>query len=255
MMASNLSQSDQTWVPAPQVLLWEPTTVDVWRGFTTLPQAQLDACWKMLSSEEQARAQRYKFPEHRHRFIAAHGMLRCILSRYLQVKPHTLEFAPGPHGKPFLVNRAAHADPCFNLSHSQDLVLVAVSQSREVGIDVEQERQGIDYPAMISRIFTEEEARFFWALPKEKRQSAFFSCWTKKEAYLKACGDGLASSMRNITVWHPVKQLVHPVVLDDPRESARWTMRALHPAPGFAGALVASGNDWGLRCWETSIAP
>ena len=248
----NEKYSSQHWLSPPEPLSLPQNTVDVWRGIVDCPKGSLRDFWDILSKDEQERALRYKFPIHRDRYIAARGILRRILGRYITQGPQTFLFSLGPHGKPFL-NKNNSASCKFNVAHSGDLALYAISYDLEVGIDVETHRDTIDYQSMISRILTEQEASQLWALSQEDRQAAFFSCWTKKEAYLKARGNGLIFPMKQIAVGVATKQPSSLLeVHGDPGEATRWSLKELLPGPGYSAAVVASGSEWHLRCWDYS---
>lgn len=240
----------EPWLSPPFDPFVPPGTIDIWRGRLDVPQPDLHNFWSILNREEQARASRFKFPEHQHRFTAARGMLRWILARYLKVDPIALIFATGPHGKPFLVNISSHSLLSFNVAHSHQLALYAITQNREVGVDIEKLRSDIDYEGMVPRIFTRQEAALFWALPPKEREKAFFSCWTKKEAYLKARGEGLAFSLKKVSILSESGPIGQIQILDDPEETNRWRVQELHPGEGYAAAVVAEKQDWNLRQWD-----
>ena len=239
-----------TWLSPPEHLSFLPNTVDVWRRIVDCSKTSLQDLWSILSQDERDRALRFKFSHHRDRYIAARGILRRTLGTYLLVEPQTLSFSLGPRGKPYLDNQ--NAVFCkFNVAHSHDLALYAISQDQEVGIDVESHRKNIDYQRMIPRILTENEASQFWALPRGDQQNAFFSCWTKKEAYLKARGSGLGFPLKHITVGIPTNQATELLqVQGDSAEAARWSLKELLPGPGYSAAVVAAGSEWDVRCWE-----
>lgn len=241
-----------TWRQPPEHLTLLPNTVDVWRGIVDCSKTSLQDLWNILSQEERDRALRFKFFHHRDRYIAARGILRRILGKYLLLEPGTLSFSTGPRGKPYLDDQ--NSVVCqFNVAHSHDLALYAVSQTQEVGIDVENHRKDIDYERMIPRILTETEASQFWTLPQSDRQNAFFSYWTKKEAYLKARGDGLGFPLKHITVGVTTDQTKGLLPIHgDPDESTRWSLKELVPGPGYSAAVVAAGSGWKIRSWHYS---
>ena len=246
--------SQHPWVQPPDDLTLHPSIVDIWRGPLDPPSASLDQFWEVLSSDEQTRAKRFKFVEHQNRFIAARGMLRHILGTYVHAFPHMLSFELGPHGKPFLSPAINSLQLSFNVTHSHTLALYGVARNRDIGIDVEHERPEIDYTGMVSRIFSKEEAPLFWSLPKTQHQTTFFSCWTQKEAYLKARGEGLIFPLNQVSVRvSPEQPLGVFHIQGAPEETSRWTFRELFPQQGYAGAIVASGQDWDLRFLEFSL--
>jgi 4'-phosphopantetheinyl transferase len=190
------------------------------------------ADFELLDAGERARAERFRFELHRRRFIAARSSLRRILARYAGTAAHALEFAYGPHGKPGL---PAHPELQFNLSHAADRALVAVARGRRVGVDLEQLRPLGDIEALARHTFAPGELARLRALPREQWTEGFFNAWTRKEAYLKALGTGLATSPQSFEVSlepHAVPRLLR---VADP---GRWQLRALQPAPGWVAAVV-----------------
>jgi 4'-phosphopantetheinyl transferase len=207
-----------------------------------------------LAPDELARAARYRFERDRARFVVARATLRALLAAYTARPAASLGFETPGHGKPLL----ADPDPGqlrFNLSHSGAVALYAVASDREVGVDVER----VDPRAArdVSRILAPAEATALEALPADQRLDAFFACWTRKEAYLKARGLGLALGLDRFAVsLAPDEPVRLAWSADDPAEVTRWRLEALAPGPGYAGALAAEGWDWHLRLWQwTSPCP
>ena len=169
----------------------EPHMAHVWR-VPLDDVSQLEAYLPTLSAEEQARADRFFRDVHRRRFVIAHGALRRILADYLDVMPGVLEFVTGEHGKPALTPIAGPQPAAveFNLSHSGDLALVAVTRANPVGVDVEQWDEGVECMELAERFFSPNERRALRALAKAPNHvvAGFFAAWTRKEAYLKATG-------------------------------------------------------------------
>lgn len=252
MRAPVLNNATSPWRPAPELIQMGHNDVHVWRAGLERPASQIQAFWQTLSQEEQQRASRLKIQIHQTHFIVARGILRAILSRYLHVEPHQLHIRLGPHGKPYLSTPSREASLSFNLTHSKGLALYAVSHGRQVGIDVEADRPPhFDYNRIAKRILTaREEALFNTLSPTEQRQ-AFFTCWTRKEAYIKARGKGLSFPLKHITVSVlPGEPAALLDVQGDPRETDRWSMCELSPGPGYTAALVVAQPQWELRCWE-----
>ncbi len=192
-----------------------------------------------LSPDELARANRFHFAKDRSRFIVARGLLREFLSRYLGHAPAGLEFSYGPYGKPALAGINASSGLSFNLAHSGDLAVYAFSAGRNLGIDVElikPESAGEDIAA---RYFSAREVNDLRSLPSEARVAAFFACWTRKEAYLKATGKGLQTPLDSFSVSLLPGQPAQFLAGVDPN----WHMAAFQPADGYAAALVQDGNS------------
>ncbi|MGH8727033.1 MAG: 4'-phosphopantetheinyl transferase family protein [Burkholderiales bacterium] len=222
----------------------KPDQVDVWRA---APRA-LPEIKAMLTPDELQRAARFHFEKDRRRFIAVRAWLREVLACYLDTPPADLRFDYGAHGKPTLTRRS---DLRFNLSHSHDLALLAVSKSRELGVDVEFMKEAVAGPEIAARFFSAAEAAELRGLPKEQQRAAFFAGWTRKEAYIKATGAGLFGALDRFSVsLTPSDSRVSLRVHGDERETARWSLCSLDPGEGYAGALAVEGGDWRLRCLD-----
>lgn len=163
-------------------------TVDIWRVNLDLDEQTLKEFESLLSEEELARAQRYKIDKTRRRFVASRGMLRRILARYTEEKPEDLKFQYNSNGKPELIHNKVR----FNLSHSGDMALYAVTLDRVVGIDIEKVKENINYKELAKRYFSEQEFNSIMSHPESQQNEAFYRCWTRKEAYLKAKGSSIA---------------------------------------------------------------
>lgn len=191
-----------------------------------------------LSPDERDRADRFRFPEHRERFIAAHGALRDILSRYLDVPAGRLAFSITPHGKPVLA-APGHTWLQFNLSHSGDLALIAVSRDCPVGIDVEQMIPPDNFPRLVEQFFSANENAAFRALPESKRAAAFFAGWTRKEAYVKALGTGVSLPLDHFDVTMdpdtPARLLADR---RHPHHVATWSLHTFSPASNYIASLA-----------------
>jgi 4'-phosphopantetheinyl transferase len=244
-----------TWVAARSDLSdlsLAPDEVHVWRAALGQPTERSLKLWPLLSSDEQERASRFRFQQHRNDFVVARGLLRRILSSYLRTEARRLKFTCGPQGKPALAPDAGVAKLRFNLSHSHQLVLFALTLGREVGIDLEHIRpEFADLEAAV-RFFSPREIAQLTALPANQQTAAFYNCWTRKEAYIKARGGGLSLPLDQFDVslapGEPARLLG---VLNDAREAARWTLMDLQPAPGYAAALAVEGQGWRLRRWQS----
>lgn len=247
-----MSPHSHLWVAPPPAPRAQRDQVHVWRAFLDATDAQVDVLHDALAADEQARAARFCFPRDRSRFIVARGLLRTILARYLHVPPEQLRFTLGLQGKPALGHVAGRSSQIrFNVSHCANLALYAISSAREIGIDVEQLRTGFPVEAVAGQFFSAREHDALLVLPPEKRCEAFFTCWTSKEAYLKARGDGLGSSLSCFDV--ALDPRAPPGLLRSQlgaHEVARWRFQRVHPAADHSGTLVVEGHDWQLRCWS-----
>jgi len=201
---------------------------------------QLPALSATLAEDERVRAGRFHAPKDRDHFIAARGLLRAILARYLGTSPAALCFTYGPRGKPMLAADSNPGDLRFNLAHSRGLALYAVIRGREVGVDVEHIAARGE-AGIADRFFSPREAATLRSLPAALRRDAFYVCWTRKEAYIKARGDGLALDLSQFDVsiapGEPAALLRH----EGEPNASRWSLTALDVAPGYAAALCVEG--------------
>ncbi len=254
MLSAAAHAQSAGWAPVPTTPHLAADEVHVWRatvpGADCAPDVLADLA-RTLSAEEAARAARHRFARDRARFIVAHGVLRSLAGRYTGVEPDRLAFSRGCRGKPAL--RDGTAELTFNLSHSGELVLVAFGRAREVGVDVELRRDDLAYEPILAQFFSQYDVRALRAVPREARRDAFFECWTRKEALIKAWGAGLDALG---TFGVPVEPGA-PLVVTDPWPSGdappgAWSVHALAPGAGYAGAVAARGEGWRVRCWEWS---
>lgn len=224
------------WLPAPDNLMLSADTVHIWKIDLNQPEFQVESLRATLSSDEIARAERFYFPEHRQRFIIGRGSLRKILGHYLDLAPSKIEFDYQQRGKPFLSTKFANSGIFFNLSHSQDLGLCAVSYQRLIGIDLEYIRPMSDLESLAKRFFSSQEYEVIKLLSSEQQQQVFFRYWTCKEAYLKATGDGLIQ-LEKIEIKLTPEQPAKLIVTGD------WQLQELIPADNFAAAFVVANHS------------
>jgi len=235
------------WLPAATApLLLSSDDVHVW--LTLLHGASTERFQRTLSTDEQNRAGRFRFQRDRKRFIAARGLLRLILSYYLGTEPVRLRFSYGRHGKPRLAVLSSQDRLTFNLSRCGGLALLAVSRNREVGIDLERIRTDFPCGQIAQQFFSPWENAMLQSLRTEQaRRKAFFTAWTRKEAYIKARGEGLALPLSQFDVsllpGEPANLLG---MRGNPVETLRWSLQDIHPGPGYVAALAVEGHGWHL---------
>jgi len=231
------------WSTPPDELDLQPHQVDVWRISLDLPNDSLKLIESSLSADESERAARYHFTADKDRYIVAHGCLRDILARYLHREPGQLNFSVNDHGKPALHDHELE----FNLSHSGDFVLVAITQERKVGVDVERIRQGISSQVIARQYFSKSEVAEYQALPPEERKTAFFTCWTRKEAYIKAHGLGLSLTLDSFDVsLTPKEPAIIRATRPDPHEAARWILHSPEVDSRYVSAVAVEGSALSL---------
>lgn len=244
----------ETWeFPPPHTVLTE-ADVHVWKSPLNPPMPLVRHLERILAPDERDRADRFVRLEHRNRFIVGRGVLRRILGGYLERDPDQLHFRYSPSGKPALSVASGVRAIRFNVSHTHDLALYAVTIGREIGVDVERIRADYGTKDLALRYFSEREVAALRALAPADRLEAFFTCWTRKEAYLKARGEGLSLPLDRFTVsLTPGQPAALLEVLDDPKETARWSLRQLFPGTGHVAALAVESCDWHLKCWQWDV--
>jgi len=228
----------------------EPNKVDVWRANLSLDSSVLQELQNTLSEDEKHRADRFYFPEDKNYYIAARGILRSILARYLYTKPELIKFSYTPQGKPYLENNTRENSPegknigiQFNLSHSQNLALYAVaidcgnhSFDRSVGIDLEYCRPLPDALALAKRWFLPSEYQEL--LTQTNQELNFFRIWTAKEAYLKATGVGLRDLATVEVIITPENSLQYKTINGSKELAQQWSLLELNPAPSYVATLA-----------------
>lgn len=231
--------------PPPGRIAITPDEVHVWRASLRPSAPVLARLEAHLSPDERARAARFRFPRHRDAFIAGRGAQREILARYTGLAPADLAWRATEHGKLSLDGPVAASGIRFNVSNSGGLALYAVALGRELGVDLEELRPMPDGMEIARRFFSAPENEVFAALPAEARDAAFFACWTRKEAYIKAVGEGLSMPLDRFDVaFAPGEPPRLLATRGDEAEASRWTLLELHPGPGYVGALAVEGDGW-----------
>jgi 4'-phosphopantetheinyl transferase len=244
---------DRFLAPPPGLALPAAGEVHVWRIDLERPAAAVDRWAALLAPDEAARAARFRFARHRRRFTVARGVVRELVGRYLGSPPEEVAFAYGANGKPHLAPPAG-ARLALNVTHSAELAVVAFSAAVELGVDVERRRAMPRALEIAARFFSPAERRALAALPPAARDDAFFRCWTRKEAYLKAVGDGLTVRLAGFDVTLGPGDPPRLLAIDgDPGRAAAWELAHLEPAAGYLGALVVPARPagpWRLTGWR-----
>ncbi len=235
------------WHTAPADLDLPVGSIDIWRiPVNEESDEALPALEAILSPDELKRARRFHFLHDRIEYTTARSNLRRILARYTRSEPSQLAFTYAAMGKP----RLADSGICFNLSHSHGLAVCAVAMGREVGIDVERVRPRDSFDQIAERFFSPREFAAYQQVPEAQRLRAFFECWTRKEAFLKARGSGLAFPLDQFDVsFGPGNPAALLHVADEPHAAARWIMADLSLGPDHVGALAHEGPTVELRTW------
>jgi 4'-phosphopantetheinyl transferase len=245
--------SVSSWHSPPQIIPLRSDEVHVWRAELDLRAPWVQRLQQTLSTDELAKMRRFYLQKDRERFIVGRGLLRTILGRYLDMEPSELQFCYSSHGKPSLVRESRGDLLRFNLSHSRGLALYAIARDRELGVDLEYVRPHLADELIAEHFFSSREVTALRALPRAMQPEAFYTCWTCKEAYLKARGAGLTVPLDAFDVpWTPDEL---PVLLrtgGDPSEAHLWSLRRLDAGPGYVAALAVEGDRWQIQCWQWS---
>jgi 4'-phosphopantetheinyl transferase len=225
--------------------------VHVWRAALEQPASRVQRLVRTLSGDETARAGRFRFERDREHFIVARAVLRALLGRYLGIGPASVVLCYGRHGKPALADECAADGLRFNVSHSDGLGLFAFTRGREVGIDLEHIRRDMVGWEIAERFFSRLEIAMLRRIPADRQTEAFFSCWTRKEAYVKARGEGLSFPLDQFDVSvAPGQPAALLGVRGDSHEVSKWSLQDLSPGLGYGAALAVEGRAWRLERWQ-----
>ena len=212
-----------------------------------LDEHDADGLRAILAADEIARADRFHFAKDRDHFVVARALLRKLLAAYLDLGAAELRFAYAEKGKPSLADEPQRTVN-FNLAHSHGRALYAFARERELGVDLEFIRSDLESEKIASRFFSPAEIAALESLAPELRKRAFFECWTRKEAYIKALGEGLSLPLDEFDVsfkpGEPASLLRNH---KEPGEVARWKMRSIAVPEGYVAALVVEGHDWAMK--------
>lgn len=237
--------------PPPLDLALGTHEIHIWCADLDQPGSQFHRFGQTLSIDERMRAEQFHFQEDRKRFIVRHGILRMIVGFYLGVKPSELQFYHGKNGKPALTDTLSKKTICFNLSHSQGFALYGFSREHEIGVDIERVREIPEMEQIAERFFSVTENVLFRALPERKKKETFFQIWTRKEAFLKATGDGLSRPLDNFDVQTGLFESfgIGDLGGDSGKVLPCW-IRSLNSVPNFACAFAVRGTQLQIKCFK-----
>ncbi len=237
-------QADSEWRPAPG-------EVHLWRASLDLPPERVRELERCLSPDELARAKRFVARSVRDRYTTARAVLRNILAQYVSETPADLHFSYTEYGKPDLVRPATSLR--FNVSHSHDLAVYALTAGQPLGVDVEylHRRAIVDRLKIAHRFFSDREYNALASLPSYRRDHAFLACWTRKEAFVKAIGQGLSCPLDQFDVTVDPNEPAELLATHwDVSDAQRWSMASFDPGPGYIGALAVKTRDVRLSFWQ-----
>lgn len=239
------------WPTAPEALPLGKDDIHIFAAPLDIAGDDLAKLKASLSADENERAARFKFERHRNRYIAGRGWLRTILGRFLKCEPAMLRFEYSAHGKPILLKGAAGHDLHFNLAHSEDLALATVTRLCPVGVDVERIRVVKDVEELVKRFFSARESEAFQKLSLNEQPAAFFNLWTRKEAMLKATGEGITGGLNRVEVSFLKGEPARVMAINgDTGKASEWMLRELAPAAGFVGAVAIQAANAEIQTWK-----
>jgi 4'-phosphopantetheinyl transferase len=211
--------------------------VHLWVARLEASESNFAQAFSWLSPDEVERADRFRFEKHRSAFVLGRAVLRGLVASYSRIAPEEASFTYGPKGKPALAGIDCALR--FNVSNSGDLAAYAFTLDCEIGVDVEHRRRLLEIEGIARRFFAADEVAELMGLPEAARPEGFFNCWTRKEAYIKAVGDGLSVPLDSFQVTLQPGVPAHMVALDGSAAAAElWTLHAFTPAPDYAGAIA-----------------
>ncbi|MBV6626441.1 MAG: 4'-phosphopantetheinyl transferase superfamily protein [Rivularia sp. (in: Bacteria)] len=233
------------WLKAPKNIELLSNEVHIWRENLDNVKPLLEDLTQILSEDELVRARRFHFEMHRQRFIAARGILRNILGRYLNIEASKIEFGYEPRGKPFLDKKCNQINLKFNVSHSENFALYAVSLNHSIGADLECINSKTDVVSLAQRFFSPSEFAVIESAPQEQQQQLFFRYWTCKESYLKATGTGL-KDLQKVEICLTPEQPAH---LNIPN-SDKWSLLEIQPFSNCAATVACTGKGLQFKYWD-----
>jgi len=227
--------------------------IHVWRIYLDLPADQIHQLEKILSPDEQLRANRFHFERHKRRFIVSRASLRKTLGYYLESDPSRLEFSYGPRGKPVLASTNDARKLCFNMSHSNELALCVVTRNCSIGVDLEYIRPNPDVELLAKNFFFSREYEAISVFPPDRKQKEFFNLWTLKEAFLKATGEGLRGLEHIEVSVSPWESQALLGINGTNQTTCRWSIVQLIPAQDYTAAIAVEGEDWRFHLWQYEL--
>ncbi|MBN2040683.1 MAG: 4'-phosphopantetheinyl transferase superfamily protein [Spirochaetes bacterium] len=238
-----MSNLPKIWKTPEMPAILKGNEAHIWLVEINKQVRELDYYASILTSDEKKRSSRFVFEKDRNRDIINRAVLRLLLSKYIKIDPGRINYNYNKFNKPEL-SHPVNNELKFNLSHSGNLIIYAFSLRREIGIDIEKKRELNDADGIISRFCSEQEKSEYFSYPAEERGNIFISCWTRKEAYIKARGEGLAFPLNNFTMTlAPDKSPALMHVKDEKAEEKRWSFYNIIVPDDYNSTLAIEGNN------------
>ena len=235
------------WLNPPDNLILSEDEAHIWRVDLDLNESSQGSFLKLLSSDEKNRAQKFRFNKDSQNFIVARGILRSLIGRYLDTNPAEISFHYSEFGKPGIANNSLK----FNISHSQNLALFAFTKKFNVGVDVEFVNPNFEVKDIATKFFSANEIMNLLALPEQEQTLGFFNCWTRKEAFIKAVGEGLSFPLDKFEVSLEPNKPAKLLATDwDQKAVSRWSLYSISPGANFVGSLAIEGMIEKVKFWD-----
>lgn len=238
------------WHPAPSTVELQPNVAHVWRIQLDDPEPDVAHYRALLDAEESARANRFRFDRDRNRFIVGRGVLRTLVSRYAGMSAQDVRFVFSPQGKPGLDRNAEAGQVEFNVSHSGSLILIGFTADYAIGVDVERIERRVAEDQIAERFFSPDEVARLRALPEQDRHAAFFDCWSRKEAFIKAHGHGMSLALDSFSVAFGPGETARLIRFDLEPGPEPWSLAAPDVGEGYAGAVCVAAAGASFRYFE-----
>jgi len=240
-----------SWKNPPPDLRLSTECVDVWRTRLDLPEEQINTYLALLSADEIERARRFKVKRKYREYVITRGLLRNVLGQTLDSDPGSFQFEYAEHAKPCLDEDWDGKPVSFNVSHSHNQALIAITLDRNIGIDIEKIRSDVDFRRLAKRFFSTQESGALDKLDETSLPTAFFACWTRKEAFVKALGDGISFGLSEFSVsTDPGAEQVSLATHWNPSEASEWSLANIRSETGYIAAIAVQQDSFKLRCWR-----
>jgi len=239
------------WIPSPHNLILSNSDIHLWR--IVLPQSEeiKRNLFESLSNDELSRLAKFYFNRDKDRFLISRGGLRNILARYLNIYPNQVDFQYKTLGKPYINNKNLY----FNVSHAANCIVYAVSNCSPIGIDIEYCEHDIDYLSITKNFFSNNEYTKLLTLHSDKRLLAFYRCWTRKEAYIKAIGKGLHFPLHQLEVsLLPDEEIQLLKIMDKTAEKDLWKLVEIFPQQDYIASIATQQSFNNCLLWDWKIA-
>jgi len=235
----------------PADLKLDSKFIDVWHTPLNLSQRDIDNYAGLLSTDEMERAKHFKVKRKYREYIISRGLLRKILGIVLDSDPQDFEIRYAEHDKPFITDTWNEKSICFNVSHSHQQTVIALSLERTLGIDIEHIRSNVEFKKLVNRFFSKKESSELDSYTDSGIAKAFFACWTRKEAYVKAMGDGISFGLSEFSVSvNPYDTDVSLTTHWDENEANNWSVKNLATESDYIAALATNGGEFVTRYWK-----